>query len=85
MSITNTSSKALTSWTLTWTYSGNQQLNQSWNGNYTQSGKAVTITNASWNGSIAAGATISGIGFNANYSGANSAPVAFSLNGVLCK
>ena len=70
---------------LTWVYSGNQQLTQSWNGNYTQSGKSVTITNASWNGTVAAGATVSGIGFNANYSGTNINPTVFYVNGVQCK
>ena len=34
---------------------------------------------------IAAGATVSGIGFNASYSGTNPAPPAFSVNGTLCK
>ena len=85
ISITNTSSTPVTAWTLTWTYAGTQQLNQSWNGNYTQSGKNVAITNASWNGSIPAGTTLSGIGFNANYSGTNVSPTAFYLNGVLCQ
>ena len=84
-SITNTGSTAITSWTVTWTYAGNQQLNQSWNGNYAQSGKMVSISNASWNGAIAAGATVSGMGFNASYSGSNANPTAFYLNGVLCK
>jgi len=85
ISITNTSSKTLSTWTLTWTYSGNQQVYQAWDGTSTQSGEAVTIVNASWNGAIAAGATISGIGFNANYSGSNVAPTTFYLNGVACK
>ena len=85
LSITNSGSTALTSWTVTWTYAGNQAINQSWNGNYAQSGKAVSISNASWNGSIAAGTTLTGIGWNANYSGTNASPTAFYLNGVLCK
>jgi endoglucanase len=84
LSITNTASVALKSWVLTWTDVGNQQITQSWNGNYTQSGKAVTLSNASWNGAIAAGQTLSGIGFNANYSGTNTAPTIFYLNGVAC-
>lgn len=85
LSITNSGSTALTSWTVTWTYAGNQAINQSWNGNYAQSGKAVSISNASWNGSIAAGTTLTGIGWNANYSGPNASPTTFYLNGVLCK
>lgn len=85
MSISNTGSNPLTAWTLSWTFAGNQQLNQSWNGNYTQNGKNVAITNASWNGSIPAGGTVSGIGFNASYTGSNPNPTAFYLNGVLCQ
>ena len=82
--ISITSSTALTSWRVTWTYAGNQKLNQSWNGNYTQSGQTVTITNASWNGTIASGGTLSGVGFNANYSGSNPMPISFYLNGAAC-
>ena len=83
--ITNTGTTAINSWKVTWVFAGNQQVTQAWNGNAAQSGKAVTFTNASWNGAIAAGATISGMGFNADYSGANALPTAFSLNGVQCQ
>ena len=44
----------------------------------------ATLTNASWNSTIAAGATVSGIGFNASYSGTNPPPTAFYVNGTLC-
>jgi len=84
LTITNTGSTAWTSWTVTWTFGGNQQIYQSWDGNYTQSGAAVSIVNAAWNGSVAAGGTVSGIGWNANYSGTNGIPTAFSVNGVAC-
>ncbi len=84
ISITNNSQTAMTAWTLTFTYSGNQQIYQAWDSNYTQSGNGVTLTNASWNNSIAPGATVSGIGFNANYTGTNAAPTKFFVNGVAC-
>lgn len=45
---------------------------------------AGLLTNASLNPAIAAGATISGIGFNASYNGSNTAPAAFYVNGTLC-
>jgi hypothetical protein len=61
LTITNNGSTAMNSWTVSWTYSGNQQLYTSWDGNYTQNGQTVTITNAAWNGTIAPGVTISGI------------------------
>ena len=85
VSFTNTGATALTAWQLSWTFPGNQQMTQAWNSNYAQSGEAVTLTSMSYNGSVAAGATVSGIGFNANYSGTNQAPTAFYVNGVLCK
>jgi endoglucanase len=84
IAITNTGTTPITSWALTWAYGGNQALNQSWNGTYTQTGQTVTITNASWNGTIAPRANLSGIGFNANYSGTNVNPVTFYLNGSAC-
>jgi hypothetical protein len=74
ISVTNTGTTATTGWTLTWTYSGNQQITQLWNGSETQSGKTVTVTNASYNGSIAAGSTLTGIGFLANVTGTNTVP-----------
>ena len=85
LSLTNSGTAPLTSWAVTWTYSGNQQITQAWNSNYTQSGRSVTLTNASWNATIAAGATLTGIGWNANYSGPNVSPVVFYLNGTQCK
>jgi endoglucanase len=85
LSITNNGSTAWTNWTVTWTYSGNQQIYQSWNGNYTQNGQQVSIANAAWNGSVAAGGTVAGIGWNANYSGTNTNPATFYVNGVQCK
>lgn len=48
----------VTSWTLTWTYPAGQQLTQSWNGTFEQSGDAVTITNATWNGSTTTGDSV---------------------------
>jgi cellulose 1,4-beta-cellobiosidase len=85
VSITNTGTTTMNSWTVTWTYSGNQQIYTSWDGTVTQTGQKVSIANASWNGTIAPGATVSGVGWNANYTGTNTNPTAFYVNGVLCK
>jgi cellulose 1,4-beta-cellobiosidase len=74
----------MNSWTLTWTWPGNQELTQSWNANYTQSGANVTLTNLSYNGSIAPGKTVTGVGFNGSYGGSNPAPTAFYVNGTVC-
>jgi cellulose 1,4-beta-cellobiosidase len=82
ITITNQGS-ALTAWTLAYSYSGNQQLTQGWSGTWSQSGETVTVTNASWNGSLATGASTQ-IGANFSYSGTNTAPTAFTINGTAC-
>ncbi len=82
ITITNTGDP-LTSWSLGYSYSGNQQLTQGWSGNWTQSGENVTATSASWNGSLATNASTQ-IGANFSYSGTNTAPTAFTVNGTAC-
>ena len=82
ITITNNSS-AISSWTLQYSYAGNQTLQSGWSGNWTQSGKTVTVTNASWNGSLGTGASVQ-IGANFTYSGTNQAPTSFTLNGQQC-
>ena len=49
----------------------------------TQSGSAVTVKNAAWNGSIPAGGNQQ-FGFNGSHTGTNTAPSSFSLNGTAC-
>jgi cellulose 1,4-beta-cellobiosidase len=73
----------LTSWTLEWDFTGNQHVTQGWSGDFSQSGKHVTVKNASWNGGLASGASTSA-GFNAGYSGTNDPPASFTLNGTTC-
>jgi pectate lyase len=73
----------VTSWTLQYKYPGNQQLSSGWNGTWSQSGQTVTVTNASYNGSLATSATVQ-IGANFTYSGSNTSPAAFTLNGATC-
>jgi cellulose 1,4-beta-cellobiosidase len=74
LTVTNNGTTAITGWTVTYSYTGNQTLQSGWSGNWTQSGKTVTVTNASWNGSLAAGASATGVGANFGYSGTNTAP-----------
>jgi len=73
LTVTNNGTAAITGWTVTYSYAGNQTLSNGWNGNWTQSGANVTVTNESYNGSLAAGASTSA-GANFNYSGTNAAP-----------
>ena len=71
--ITDNGTAAITGWTVTYSYAGNQALSSGWNGAWTQSGKTVTVANESYNGALAPGATTAA-GANFTYSGANAAP-----------
>jgi cellulose 1,4-beta-cellobiosidase len=68
---------------LTWNFPGNQQITNLWNATFTQSGTSVTVKNAAFNETIAAGGTAS-FGFNLSYSGSNAKPTGFTLNGTAC-
>ncbi|MGW5581455.1 cellulose binding domain-containing protein, partial [Micromonospora chokoriensis] len=74
---------AVSSWTLTWSYSAGQTVTQAWNATVTQSGAAVTARNVSYNGTITTNGQVS-FGFNGSWTGSNPAPTSFSLNGVVC-
>jgi glucose/arabinose dehydrogenase len=74
---------ALSSWTLTWTFAGNQLITNSWNTVLTQTGPNVTARNAAWNGTLATNASVS-FGFQATYSGTNTAPSPIRLGGTAC-
>jgi endoglucanase len=73
LTVTNNGSAAITGWTVTWTYAGNQTLSSGWSGTWSQSSKAVTVTNASWNGALSP-AQSTQAGANFTYSGTNTAP-----------
>ncbi len=73
LTITNRGTDTIDGWTLTYGYTGNQKLTGGWNGTWSQSGQAVTVKNASYNGTIAAGAGVS-TGAQFTYSGTNTAP-----------
>lgn len=58
-----------------------------WNNGFTatvtQQGAQVTARNAPYNATVAAGAAVT-FGFQATYSGTNTAPAQFALNGTVC-
>ncbi|GIF14659.1 cellulose binding domain-containing protein [Actinoplanes teichomyceticus] len=62
VTVTNTGATAATGWTVTWAYTGGQTVTQAWGGTATQSGAAVTVTHASYNGALASGASTT-VGF----------------------
>ncbi|MEV4348206.1 cellulose-binding domain-containing protein [Actinoplanes sp. NPDC049596] len=73
----------VTSWTLSWTFAGDQRVTNAWNATVTQSGAVVTAASVGWNGPLATGASTR-FGFQGTYSGTNAAPTAFTFNGVPC-
>ncbi|WRZ89560.1 cellulose binding domain-containing protein [Streptomyces sp. NBC_01007] len=83
LTITNRGTDAINGWTLTYAYTGNQTLTNGWNGTWSQSGKTVTAKNAAWNGTIAAGAAVTA-GAQFTYSGTNTAPASYAVNGTTC-
>ncbi|WP_182904212.1 endo-1,4-beta-xylanase [Microbispora sp. H10830] len=58
-------SSAVNGWTVKWTWPGGQTISSLWNGTQSVSGSSVTVRNASYNGSIEAGASTT-FGFTAN-------------------
>ncbi|MDH6455676.1 MULTISPECIES: glycoside hydrolase family 48 protein [unclassified Streptomyces] len=83
LTLTNRGTAAIDGWTLTYGYPGNQKLSNGWNGTWSQSGQAVTVKNAPYNGTIAASAAVS-TGAQFSYSGTNAAPTNFAINGTSC-
>lgn len=81
--ITNLGDPITDGWQLTWTYAGDQQVTQAWNGKVSQSGQNVTLTNETWNASIATDASVD-VGVQGTRSGTNASPTSFRLNGVQC-
>ncbi|WP_324611639.1 cellulose-binding domain-containing protein [Streptomyces viridochromogenes] len=82
VTITNNSA-ALNGWSLGFAFPAGQVVSQGWGGKWSQSGASVTVLNESWNAALATGAKVTG-GFIASWTGANTAPTAFTLNGTPC-
>jgi hypothetical protein len=86
--LTNTSTSPVSGWTLTWSFAGDQRVTDLWNGDFTQSGKRVSVTNASYDGTIAPSASVT-IGFTGSSTGSSTGsdapPAAFQLNGADCQ
>jgi endoglucanase len=82
VSVTNLGER-VDGWRLTWTWPSGQQVTQAWNATVTSSGAQATAVNAGYNGVIEPNAKVS-FGFNGSWSGTNTAPQSFALNGVTC-
>ncbi len=82
VTITN-NGPAISSWTLAFAFPNDQQITNLWNGVYTQNGQVLVVSNASYNGSLGTGASVT-IGFTGSVSATNNVPAYFTLNGFAC-
>ncbi|MFE3824390.1 glycosyl hydrolase family 18 protein [Streptomyces sp. NPDC059092] len=78
--VKNTGTTALASWTVEWDFPSGTAVTSGWDADVTGSGNHWTAKNKSWNGALAAGASIS-FGFNGSGAGA---PSGCKLNGASC-
>jgi len=78
--LTDTGASPFNGWSLAWTFPGNEKINDLWNGTYTQSGESVTVTNASYNGSVDPGDSVT-VGFGGTYTTSDASPASVSCTG----
>jgi len=81
--IANTGTTALSNWSLTFTFPGDQKVTSNFNGGFSQAGENVTLTNASYNGAIAPGSRITD-GFQGSWTSNDTNPTSFAVNGATC-
>jgi Glycosyl hydrolase family 48/Cellulose binding domain/Bacterial Ig domain len=76
---------AINGWTLQFSFSGGQTVQNGWNGGWTQSGTTITVKDLGWNAPIATNGTVVPA-FNGieNPPGTNPVPTSFTLNGQSC-
>ncbi|MFF4904335.1 endo-1,4-beta-xylanase [Streptomyces sp. NPDC001260] len=67
------SGASLSSWKANWTFGAGQRITQAWNATCTQSGSSVSCANASYNGSVPDGGSVT-FGFNGSWNGSNPVP-----------
>lgn len=78
--VKNTGTTSLSSWTVEWDFPSGTAVTSAWDADVTSSGTHWTAKNKSYNGTLAAGASVS-FGFNGTGSGA---PSGCRLNGASC-
>lgn len=83
VTIRNTGNTAVTGWSLQWKFANGQKVTEMWNATPKQSGADVSATAVSYNQTIPAGESLL-MGFTGSSGSANTAPQAFSLNGLAC-
>ena len=72
---------AIRSWTLRYTYPGGERFATGWKGTWSQSGDIVTVSNESWDGSLAPDSSVQ-IHANFDNQGSSSASLVVSCTGT---
>lgn len=75
VTVRNPGATALTSWRVGWTFANGQTVSQLWNGTVTGTGPAVSVTNVSYNGTVAPNGSTT-FGFLGTWAGTNGVPTA---------
>ncbi|MFI9816346.1 cellulase family glycosylhydrolase [Saccharothrix variisporea] len=83
VAVHNLGGDAVDGWRLSWEWPSGQRVDHAWNAEVTTSGTQATAANAGYNAAIAANGTVT-FGFRGSWTGANTAPTSFALNGVRC-
>jgi uncharacterized protein (DUF1800 family) len=76
ITITNSGTATMNGWNVTWTFANGQNIYQNWEGSLVQMGVNESVTNLSYNGTIAPSASRT-FGFLATWNLVNSAPTMF--------
>jgi endoglucanase len=82
VSITNLGDP-INGWNLRWTFPSGQQVTNAWNATISPSSGTVTATNMSYNAAIPTNGKAE-FGFQGSWSGSNTIPASFTLNGTTC-
>ncbi len=70
-------------WNLRWTFPSGQSVTNAWNATISPSSGTVTATNVSYNAAIPTNGKAE-FGFQGSFSGSNTVPTSFTLNGTVC-
>ncbi|KPL86041.1 glycosyl hydrolase [Herpetosiphon geysericola] len=85
VTVTNLQASALNGWNVKFNLPNGQTISNLWNGTVSQTGSAVTVSNAGWNGNLAGNGGSVNFGFQGVGSPPSLASSAFQLNGVTCQ
>jgi hypothetical protein len=83
VTIANTGTTTINGWSLTFTFPGDEKITANFNGGFSQTGENATLTNASYNGTLAPGASTTD-GFQGSWTSSHANPTSFAINGTAC-